>query len=666
MWCWPYQLARGWCAVRVRFSYRPDRLLKRISASRRDSLAKHEAWADAILPADAAATPIEEGIDRRPLRLMVLLLAVAMLVLVGRLAMLQISQGGHNVALADGNRLRTKINRAQRGVMYDRTGQLLVRNQPTFDVTATPSQLPQNKAQRQAVYAQASKLLGIPVGQIQQTAEAQGLSYSQPVLIASGLSRDKALAFDSAEQLSGVSLETNTARLYLDGGSLGSLLGYTGRISAEEYAARPTGLYQQTDYIGKNGIERQYETELRGRNGSEQTEVDVQQRPVKILASKPSVAGNNLTLTIDKELQAQLVASIQQQLTASGSGRGAGVVLNPKTGEILAMASLPGYDNNLFATGISAKDYTGLVNNPNQPLFNKAFQGAYPVGSIIKPLVATGALAERVVTTGTTIEDKGSLQIPNAYDPSIIYTYRSYEAGGLGRVNLSRAIALSSNVFFYTVGGGYGPIKGLGVSKLNAWYQKFGLGQTTGIDLPAEASGLVPSPESKKKATNEAWTVGDTYNTSVGQGGLQASPLQMAAATAAVANGGTLYKPYLVSKVSHEDGTTIKTIQPSVTRKSIASPEVIGVVRNAMREVVTSGTACCKIEQEVPVKVAGKTGTAETDPTNNKKPHAWFTSFAPFDDPRVVTVILIENSGEGAEYAAPATRELLKWYFTHR
>lgn len=651
--------------ARVRFSYRPDALLKRLSSGR-DSLTKHEAWADAILPADAAATPVEETADRRPLTILVALLAIVMVVLVGRLVMLQISGGSRNVALADGNRLRTKVNRAQRGVIYDRNNQLLVRNQPTFDITVTPSQLPQSNDEREKGYAQASSLLGVPANEIKQKAEAQGLTYVQPILVVSGVSRDKALAFDSAGEIAGINLEVNTARLYLDGGSLGSLLGYTGRISEEEYKQQPVGSYQQTDYIGKNGIEREYEEQLRGINGSEQTEVDVQQRPIKILASKPSIPGNNLTLTIDKELQEQLVNNIQQQLIASGSGRGAGVVLNPKTGEILAMASLPGYDNNLFATGISSKDYSNLLNNPNQPLFNKAFQGAYPVGSIIKPLIATGALAENVVNPSTTVNDKGSLQVPNIYDPSIVYTYRSYEAGGLGVVNISRAIALSSNVFFYTVGGGFGPIKGLGVSKLNAWYQKFGLGSPTGIDLPAEASGMVPNPETKKKATGEAWTVGDTYNTSVGQGGLMASPLQMAVATAAVANGGTLYQPYLVSKIARDDGTVSEITKPTVVRKDIADTSVLNVVRNAMREVVTNGTACCKIEQEVPVKVAGKTGTAETDPTNNKKPHAWFSSFAPFDDPRVVTVILIENSGEGAQYAAPATREVLKWYFTHR
>lgn len=652
--------------VRVRFNYRPDKLLRRSKVTSKRSLAKHEAWADAILPADASAAPVEEAADRRPLKIVAVMLGVVMTVLVGRLAMLQITEGSRNVALADGNRLRTTVNRAQRGVMYDRNGSLLVRNQPSFDLTVTPSQLPNDKDERTALYAQAASILGIPVGELQSKAEEKGLSYSQPILVISKVNREKALAFDSAGELAGLNLEVNTVRLYQDGGSLGSLLGYTGRISAEEYTEQPAGSYQQTDYIGKNGLEREYEQQLRGSNGSEQTEVDVAQRPVKVLASKPSVAGQNLTLTIDKELQDQLVGNIQKQLEAAGSGRGAGVVLNPKTGEILAMASLPGYDNNLFATGISNKEYTGLLNNANQPLFNKAFQGAYPVGSIIKPLVATGALSEGVVTPETTVNDTGSLQIKNIYDPNIVYTYRSYEAGGLGVVNLKRAIALSSNVFFYTVGGGFGPIKGLGVTKLNSWYQKFGLGSTTGIDLPAEANGLVPNPDSKKKATGEVWTVGDTYNTSVGQGGLMASPLQMAVATAAVANGGTIYKPYLVSKVTDEAGETKQVVKPDVVRKNIATPEVLNVVRNAMRDVVTSGTACCKIEQEVPVKVAGKTGTAETDPENKRKPHAWFTSFAPFDDPRVVTVILIENAGEGAQYAAPATREVLKWYFTHR
>lgn len=652
--------------ARVRFNYHPEKLLKRSRLPAGRGLAQHEAWADAILPADAEAAPIEEDTNRRPLAIVGLLLGGVMVLLVGRLAMLQILDGQRNAALADGNRLRTKVTRAQRGVMYDRTGTLVARNQPIFDVTVTPSQLPRNKQDRQKLYTQAAELLGISLSELRTKAEAKGLQYGQTILVTPSVSRDKALAFDAAGAMAGISLEINTVRQYLDGGSLGSLLGYTGRISAEEYRAKQPGEYQQTDYIGKNGLEREYEQILRGSNGSEQTEVDVAQRPVKILASKPSVAGQNLTLTIDKALQDVLVKSIQDQMDAAGSGRGAGVVLNPQTGEILAMASLPGYDNNKFAEGISTSDYKALVDNPNQPLFNKAFQGAYAVGSIIKPLVATAALVEKVVSTSTVIEDKGSLQIPNIYDPSIVYTYRTWEPGGLGRVTLNRAISLSSNVFFFTVGGGFGPIKGLGVTRLNAWYEKFGLGSQTGIDLPAEASGLVPDPDSKKAATGEPWTVGDTYNSSVGQGGLMASPLQMAAATAAIANGGTLYRPYLVSKISDESGRISLEPKPKVVRKDIAPADVLDAVRNGMRDVVRSGTACCKIEQEVPVAVAGKTGTAETDPDNKKKPNAWFTSFAPFDNPRIVTVILVENSGEGAQYAAPATREVLKWYFANR
>lgn len=650
--------------ARVRFSYQPNESLKRKSLKRGGSLADYEAWADALLPADAEAAPVEEPANKRPLMIIAVGLAVVMTMLVTRLAVLQLAQGSHNAALADGNRLRTKVIRAQRGVIYDRSGGLLARNQPTFDVTAQPSLLPATAAQRQAMYVRAGSLLGITPAILQSRAESKGLNYGASVLVASKLPRDKALAFDAAEGFAGLNLEVNTVRQYLDGGTLGSLLGYTGRISAEEYAAQTAGDYQATDYIGKNGLEKQYESVLRGYNGSEQTEVDVQQRPVKVLASKGSKAGQNLTLTIDRPLQDNLVQNIQKQLEASGSGRGAGVVLNPQTGEILAMASLPGYDNNLFAQGISAKDYNGLINNPNQPLFNKAFQGAYAVGSIIKPLVATGALTEKVITPDTTVNDTGSLQITNQYDSSIVYTYRTWEPGGLGVVSLKRAIALSSDVFFYTVGGGYGPIKGLGVKRLDAWYQKFGLGSPTGVDLKGEASGLVPSPDSKKQATGESWTLGDSYNISVGQGDLLASPLQMAVATAAIANGGTVYKPYLVSKISDETGRTVYTAKPKVVRSVIASPDVLNIVRSAMREVVTSGTACCKIEQEVPVQVAGKTGTAETDPDNNKKPNAWFTSFAPYDNPRLVTVILIESSGEGAQYAAPATRELLKYYFT--
>ncbi|TAK88823.1 penicillin-binding protein 2 [Patescibacteria group bacterium] len=642
----------------------------------------NERWIEAILPADAEAGVIETPTSRRRLIIIVGAVFLVMAVLAIQMFRLQIIDGDRNLGLADGNRLRQKVTRAPRGVIYDRNKVTLAQNLASFDVTVIPSLLPRDINHRRQIYATVGASLGVSGQEIEQRverscidqalkagtpqfrAEFDCLAATQPRLVADNVPRETALDFDQLSATTpGFSLDVNPIRDYRDQTLLSAILGYTGRVSEQDLIRNPD--YAPTDYAGKLGVELQYEKELRGQNGREQTEVDASGRPIKLLSSQPSVPGSNLVLTIDTELQQQMTEAIKKQMQASGSPRASGIALNPKTGEILAAVNLPSYDNNLFAKGIGQSDYSRLLNDSAQPLFNKAMGGAYPVGSIIKPLIGSAGLQEGVISPSTTVNDTGSLEVPNRYDPNTKYTFRSYEEGGLGVVNISRAIAVSSNVFFYTVGGGFGNIAGLGVDRLTAYYNKFGLGAKTGVDLPGETAGLVPTPASKKKASGEGWYLGDTYNISVGQGDLRASPLQMAVATAAVANGGNVLKPHILKEVQDAGGRTIRASSTEVVRQNFISPANIQLIRQAMRKVVSEsyGTACCQMEREVPVPVAGKTGTAETDPNGKRKPHAWFTAFAPYDDPQIVTVILVENSGEGAQYAAPATRETLAWCF---
>lgn len=642
----------------------------------------HERWAESILPANAEAGTIETPTSRKRLIIIVAAVVVIMSILSVQMFRLQIMDGERNLGLADGNRLRNKVTRAPRGVIYDRNKVTLAQNLASFDVTVIPSLLPRDINQRRQIYANVGRSLQLSTEEVEKRveqnciqdaikaktpqfrAEFDCLGAVQPRLVADNVPRDTALDFDQAVATTpGFSLDVNPIRDYRDQGLLSVILGYTGRVSEQDLIRNPD--YESTDYIGKLGIEKQYEKELRGQNGREQTEVDASGRPIKLLSSQASRPGSNLVLSIDSELQQQMTNSVRNQMNAAGSQRASGIALNPKTGEILAAVNLPSYDNNLFAGGIGQADYAKLLNDPAQPLFNKAMGGAYPVGSIIKPLIGSAGLQEGVVNPSTSVNDTGSLEIPNRYDPNIKYTFRSYEEGGLGVVNMARAIAVSSNVFFYTVGGGFGNIAGLGVDKLTAYYSKFGLGRLTGVDVPGETAGLVPNPATKKKATGEGWFLGDTYNISVGQGDLRASPLQMAVATAAVANGGSVLKPHVLKEVQDAGGRTIRTVPTEVVQKDFISQPNIQLIRQAMRQVVAEpyGTACCQIQQEVPVAVAGKTGTAETDPNGKRKPHAWFSSFAPYDDPQIVTVILIENSGEGSQFAAPATREVLSWCF---
>jgi penicillin-binding protein 2 len=651
-----------------------------IGVSRRPEQA--EAWSEAILPADAGVSA-ESATDRKPLVFFAIIVAALIIVLGGRLFWLQILMGDHNVALADGNRIREQVQRAPRGLVIDRTGAILARNEASFDVTVIPQQLAKTEPERVIEYAKVAPLIGLSVADVKNKAEITCAHDSSPVclntavpqLVLSGLPRDAALLFDQeSSSFPGFVLDTNPVRQYDDGGLLSPVLGYTARVSQSEATTHPN--YGPTDLIGKIGLEAQYEDILRGTNGGQRTEVDATGKPIRVLASRDPVAGNNIVLSIDKALEEHMAAAIQGQMTAAGAQRAAGVAIDPRTGQVLAVVSLPGYDNNLFAKGISQADYAGLLKNPGQPLFNKAISGAFPTGSIIKPLGAAAALQEGIINTSTTINDTGQIIVPNRYNPSNPSIYYGWERNtGLGQVNVVSALTQSSDIFFYEVMGGFTNfLHYLGIDKLATYYQKFGLGTKTGIDIPGETAGRVPTPAWKKSFSGEGWFTGDTYNVSVGQGDLIASPLQMAMAVATIANGGTLYEPHVVSQVKDNNGNVTKTVGATVIRQNFISAGNLNIVRQGMIGAVTDekGTACCKIRDQVPVSVAAKTGTAETvvhdagtDPSLQNKPDSWFEAFAPASGTaKIAIVILIEHAGEGAVYAAPAARETLAWYFT--
>ena len=641
------------------------------------NLGDHEKWTEAILPADAEVGPMEGETSRRPLWYVGAAIALLLVVLGLRMAQLQIVGGSHNLALADGNRTRTKVIRAPRGIIYDRNRTIIATNQPSYDVTVVPQQLPRNSKARSAEYSALGSLLGISAADIQEKAEAvcknkqpDCLDTPIPQLAVTDIDRDHALLFDQDSQnFAGFSLDVNPVRQYMDNGAAAQLLGYTGRVSADDLKDHPD--YGPTDYIGKTGLEAQYESLLRGADGGQQTEVDANGRPVKVLAQKTPRSGQSLVLSIDQDLQQHLAQALQDAMNADGAAhptRAAGVAINPNTGEVLAMVSLPTYDHNLFAKGISQADFTRLINDRAQPLFNKAIGGTYPTGSIIKPLVASAGLQAGTLTTSSTINDIGYLDVANENDPNAPHQqFHSYEAGGFGPVSLFKAMAVSSNVFFMAVGGGYngaiGHIVGLGVDRLTHYYRDFGLGAKTGIDLPGESAGLVPNRDWKKSTLGEPWYLGDTYNISVGQGNMQVTPLQMAVAISSIANGGKLIQPHILDEVLDANGQVVKKVQPDIIRQNFIDAANLAIVRQAMRGVVSTpgGTACCFIEKQVPVHVAAKTGTAEN---GSSEAHAWFEAFAPYEDPQIVIVALVEHGGEGGYVAAPAVRQTLAWYFT--
>jgi len=639
--------------------------------SKKEEMVSHsEDWSAAILSGSSDLLSTEGRLSKFTYFLLIAVAVFASSILIWRLFSLQVAQGRQNTLLANSNRIRTTNITAPRGAIYDRNGVLLARNIAQFDLVVLPMQLPKSEGDLNNISNSLSAILEKPNDELLTRLKEIKKSDQSEVVLESNIDREKSLQIEEKSRLlTGVFLESNPKREYLDEGMLAHFLGYIGRISAEEWKESPQ--YRQVDMIGKSGIEKSYESELKGTAGKEQVEVDATGKPIRFLARVEPVAGNNVYLSIDWELQKQMYNAIKSQVEKSGSKAGSGIALDPQTGEVLAAVNYPTYDSNLFAKGISQKDYDGLLNNDAKPLLNRVTSGNYPVGSVIKPMISAAALEEKVVTPSTTVNDTGKLEVQNIYDPSVVYTFKGWKLEGIGNVNVVRAIEQSSDIYYYQVGGGYKSFQGLGEKRLLDWYQRFGFGKKTGLDIAEESAGYLPSPEKKKKATGESWYVGDTYNVSIGQGDLKATPIQMAIANAAIANGGKVVKPHLLKSVQGEK-SLVRAAPVNILKGDFISAENLRLVQLGMENVVSQGTACCSMKSEVPVQVAGKTGTAETssegfDGKNPRtKPHAWFTSYAPAQNPRIASVIMVENSGEGSQFAAPATKEVLKWYFNNR
>ncbi|MDO8601412.1 MAG: penicillin-binding transpeptidase domain-containing protein, partial [bacterium] len=351
-------------------------------------------------------------------------------------------------------------------------------------------------------------------------------------------------------------------------------------------------------------------------------------------------------------LQKKITEELGKKLKDVGSIHGAAVALDPKTGGVLAIVSLPSFDSNAFSQG-DQKAIGTILNDKKEPLFNLALAGLFPTGSTIKPFMASAALEEKIISPQKQIYSPGYIEVPNRYDPAIIYKFLDQALPNW--YDMRKAIAFSSNVYFYTVGGGYGNQAGLGPTRIKKYLELFGWGAKTGIDLPGEAQGLIPSPEWKKEVKKEGWWDGDTYNMSIGQGNILATPLQVASAFVAIANGGKLFQPQLVKEIINGE-----KFNPKIVRENFIKPENLQVAREGMRQAVTGGGSV--ILNDLPVKVAAKTGTAETSKINTY--HNWVTVFAPYDDPKIVLTVMLEDVKGVQAAALPVAKEVLNWYFS--
>ncbi len=593
---------------------------------------------------------IETPFQRRNLNVFWYLILLSIVIIFLRVFYLDVMKKSYYEDLSRGNRVRSLVIKAPRGKIMDKSGNVLTRNVSSLDAIFFPADLPENETERKKIAEKTAAILSMETGNVEVAIESQNHKSNEPILLKENISEEQALILaEKKRELPGIFIENTAIRNYENGIIFSSIIGYDGKITREELN-KNTG-YSITDYIGKAGLEKYYENYLRGKNGVRQVEVDAYGNIKKNLGMVEPQAGADIFLNIDEGLQKKIYDSLLLSLEKSKTRTAAAVAINPRNGGVLSMVSLPSYDNNLFAGGISGANYKNLIGDKNLPLFNRTIGGEYPPASTIKPAVAAAALSEGIISSGTMIDGLGGrLYIGK-------FSFGDWRVHGISDVRT--AIAESNDIFFYTIGGGYGSIEGLGINRMKKYADLFGFGSPTGIDLPDEASGFFPDEEWKQRYFNEKWYIGNSYHAAIGQGYITATPLQLANFASTLGNGGTLHIPRIVNRIKTSDGRDEK-IMPEIKRQSFIPDEIMKIVREGMRKTVTSGTATSL--NSLPFEVAGKTGTAQFGVEG--KVHSWFISFAPYENPEIALAVLVEGGEENRSPAVPVTKEIYEWYFS--
>lgn len=535
-----------------------------------------------------------------------------------------------------------------RGNIYDRNGIILAYNEVVFSLVLKPQLLPKDEDVKNKIIQDIKSFFNLDESIL---AEALNIQESEIVLVDS-VSQEQAITFEvSQDKYPGFELIRSSIRQYPDSQYFSHLIGYTGKLSDMDIINNPR--YLRDGIIGKKGMEKVYEAKLKGEYGisnPRNTEI-----PTKSVQN-----GESIHLTIDAELQKVLQDSIQEVLVDRNLTKAAGIVMNPQNGEVLAMVSFPSFDNNLFTKGISQDDYNNLIENKDNPLLNRCIGGAYAPASTVKPLIATGLLQEGLITTDTTINDPlGKLVVENLYNPDQPFVYPDWKIHGIS--NTYKSISDSVNVFYYTFVGGTPKQKGLGIEKLAQYYRYYGFGAPTQIDLTGEAQGNVADPNWKQKDKNESWLLGDTYNASIGQGGMLATPLQILNSVNAIANKGKLYKPYLYQGIRKDDAVELDIKENNILQEIPVSQDNYDIVTEAMRQTITDGTGYPL--KDLPFSTAGKTGTAQTGSIKN---NSWFVSYGPVEKPQISIIVLVEEGDESFTTTIPITKKVYEWYYQNR
>lgn len=693
-----------------------------------------------------------------------------------RLYQLQIIEGSSYRQKADGNRFDLIEVPAKRGVIYDRNGEILTRNRPSFEIGLVPDDLPFDDPEtelneeamaieevlhtigvdeNEAVALRMAEIMFLRLGRadfsrtvgmagvkldyitvdgpteliyredgrepqelvqplllpdISEPLPMAGLvalvqraialerqgSASKPVPVVDLVDREHAFAIEEERyRLKAVRVKEVPVREYTTGELMSHILGFMGPIpafAAQDYKER--GYTDPNERVGLNGLEYSYQRELRGIPGYKNVEVDILGREMRTVGEvAEAVPGSNLILNIDLRLQQIMMDALQAKMTEVEAPWGVAIAMDPMTGAVQGMVSLPSYNNNVFAEKIN-EEYLKLEADERRPLINYAIGGLYPPGSTFKLVTSTAGLQEGVIEPDTYLVDAGPIYLPNRFYPNDMslaqpFVSWNHKLGiSHGAINVVDALALSNDIFFYMVGGGYPQteFQGLGISRMARWTELFGYGPATGIDLPGEVSAVVPDDQWKRQLYAESWTTGDSYNMSIGQGFVLATPLQVLVSTAAVANGGKVVQPQVVYQITDANGGLQRDFTPQFTRELPLDEGVIEVIQEGMWSVVNAprGTGYAVKLENPDIVVAGKTGTAEycdavpkednpeeldcrrVDNPNGDDylpTHAWMVAYAPYEAPEIAVVVFVYDGGEGSAVAAPVAKSILDAYF---
>jgi len=571
-----------------------------------------------------------------------------------RLFQLQVFQGAYYSSLSEDNRLRSSLIRAERGVIYDSDGQLLVRNRPGFRVAIEVPKVASIQDDA-AIWEKLGQLLSLSPEDIErELREAMENNLAQ-VTLASAVEYGVALEVESnLWRWPMVLVEVDPVRYYPLGPAASHLLGYVGEISQEELEAKRWYHYSLGDWTGKVGLELEYDQVLHGRDGVRVFETEAGGRSLRELSRQEPEMGLAIKTSLKSDLIEAAYRSLEKMVGETGAVGGALVAQRVSNGEVLALVSYPSYDSNIFSRQLSFAEYQSLVEDPRQPMFDRAIGAIYPPGSVFKIIVGSAFLDEGVVTPTTSIFDEGGITVGS-------FSFADWKPGGHAEVDFVRALAVSCDTYFYIFGGGYNMYPGIGPERIADWSRRYGFGKKTGIDIPSEAPGLVPDPSWKQETLGEPWYLGNTYHYAIGQGDLAATPLQVNNATVAVANGGVLYRPRIVSAVLYSLGEIKKEYPVEIINQDFVSSETLSWVREGMRQAVLEGGTAYPL-RDFPIECGAKTGTAEFGHPEDKT-HAWFTAFCPFDRPEIAVTAVLEEGGEGSHHAGPVVRKVMETFF---